>query len=55
MAGLAITDADTRVSPGWLSSQPALKAGAVCGTVAVDDWTPHVDKAGALRAHFAQT
>lgn len=52
---LAFTDADTRVSPGWLSTQLALNADAVCGTVAVDDWTPHGDQADALRAHFAQT
>ena len=38
---LAFTDADTRVAPGWLADQLALKADAVCGTVAVDDWSPH--------------
>ena len=52
---LAFTDADTRVSPAWLSTQLALDADAVCGTVAVDDWSPHGDRAGALHAHFAQT
>ena len=52
---LAFTDADTRVSPAWLSTQLALDADAVCGTVAVEDWSPHGDRAGALRAHFAQT
>lgn len=52
---LAFTDADTRVSPSWLSTQLALDADAVCGTVAVDDWSPHGDNAAALRAHFEQT
>ncbi|MGK5080849.1 glycosyltransferase [Janthinobacterium sp. HLX7-2] len=52
---LAFTDADTRVSPDWLSAQLALNADAVCGTVAVDDWSPHGDNADALRIHFAQT
>jgi len=49
---LAFTDADTRVSPAWLADQLALGADAVCGTVAVDDWSPHADQAGALAAHF---
>ena len=52
---LAFTDADTRVSPAWLSTQLALNADAVCGTVAVDDWSPHGDSAAVLRAHFEQT
>ncbi len=49
---LAFTDADTRVAPDWLADQLALGADAVCGTVAVDDWSPHAGKAGALQAHF---
>ena len=52
---LAFTDADTRVSPTWLSTQLALDADAVCGTVAVDDWSPHGLNADALRQHFADT
>lgn len=52
---LAFTDADTRVSPAWLSTQLGLDADAVCGTVAVDDWSPHGCHAEALRAHFART
>lgn len=50
---LAFTDADTRVAPGWLADQLALGADAVCGTVAVDDWSPHAARAAALQAHFA--
>jgi len=49
---LAFTDADTRVSPQWLAAQLALDADVVCGSVAVDDWSPHADRAEALRAHF---
>jgi glycosyltransferase involved in cell wall biosynthesis len=49
---LAFTDADTRVTPQWLAAQLALDADVVCGSVAVDDWSPHGDRADALRAHF---
>jgi len=49
---LAFTDADTRVGPHWLAAQLALDADVVCGSVAVDDWSPHADRADALRAHF---
>lgn len=49
---LAFTDADTRVSPAWLAVQLSLDADVVCGTVAVDDWSPHRDDAEALRRHF---
>jgi hypothetical protein len=49
---LAFTDADTRVSPGWLAAQLALGADVVCGSVAVDDWSPHAQQAQALRAYF---
>ena len=52
---LAFTDADTCVSHDWLSMQLLQKADAVCGTVAVDDWSPHEDHALALREHFART
>ena len=50
---LAFTDADTRVSPQWLAAQLALDADVVCGSVAVDDWSPHAGRADALRDHFA--
>ena len=49
---LAFTDADTRVAPGWLAAQLALGADVVCGSVAVDDWTPHGDMAAVLSARF---
>ncbi|MDM0022421.1 glycosyltransferase [Variovorax saccharolyticus] len=52
---LAFTDADTHVSAGWLAEQIALQADAVCGTVAIDDWTPHGSHAELLRRHFGQT
>ena len=52
---LAFTDADTRVSPQWLTAQVALGAQVVCGSVAVDDWSPHTGKAQLLREHFALT
>jgi glycosyltransferase involved in cell wall biosynthesis len=49
---LAFTDADTRVAPRWLVEQLTLDADVVCGTVAVDDWSAHAERAAALRAHF---
>jgi glycosyltransferase involved in cell wall biosynthesis len=49
---LAFTDADTQVSPGWLAAQLQLDVDVVCGTVEVDDWTPHCDNAELLRQHF---
>ena len=49
---LAFTDADTRVSPAWLAVQLGLDVDVVCGTIAVDDWSPHLDDAEALRRHF---
>ena len=52
---LAFTDADTRVSPEWLVQQLALGVDVVCGSVAVDDWSPHADHAAMLRKHFSQT
>lgn len=51
---LAFTDADTRVAPGWLAAQLSLDADVVCGTVAVDDWSPHQKNSIALREHFAR-
>ena len=41
---LAFTDADTRVSPQWLAVQVTLGADVVCGSVAVDDWSPHATR-----------
>lgn len=38
---LAFTDADTLVAPDWLTTQLALRADAVCGTVGVADWREH--------------
>jgi len=52
---LAFTDADTRVAPDWLAAQLALDADVVCGSVAVDDWSPHAGRADALRTHFHNT
>lgn len=52
---LAFTDADTQVSPEWLVQQLALDVDVVCGSVAVDDWSPHAGQAAMLRTHFSQT
>jgi len=52
---LAFTDADTRVAPGWLAAQLSLRVDVVCGTVAVDDWSPHRENSVALREHFARS
>jgi len=51
---LAFTDADTRVSPEWLVQQLALGVDVVCGSVAVDDWSPHAGHAALLRTHFSE-
>ncbi|MGF6275950.1 glycosyltransferase involved in cell wall biosynthesis [Massilia sp. UYP11] len=51
---LAFTDADTRVGPGWLAAQLAQDADVVCGSVAVDDWSPHAGMAAALREQFVR-
>jgi glycosyltransferase involved in cell wall biosynthesis len=51
---LAFTDADTEVSPEWLVQQLALGVDVVCGSVAVDDWSPHGSHAGLLRTHFSE-
>jgi len=52
---LAFTDADTEVECDWLQRQLALGCDAVCGTVAVRDWSCHGASALALAAHFAAT
>ena len=52
---LAFTDADTVVSPRWLVHQLALQADAVCGSVGVDDWSPHGDDANFLQGRFRAT
>lgn len=52
---LAFTDADTIVSPDWLAEQLRLDVDVVCGTVGVDDWSPHRDNAGALHRHFQRS
>lgn len=52
---LAFTDADTLVAPDWLVAQLALQADAVCGSIGVDDWTPHGEHGEFLRQHFART
>ncbi|MCO7614533.1 glycosyltransferase family 2 protein [Pseudomonas chlororaphis] len=38
---LAFTDADTVVSPEWITRQVQLEVDAVCGTVNVDSWEAH--------------
>jgi glycosyltransferase involved in cell wall biosynthesis len=51
---LAFTDADTRVSPGWLAEQQSVAAegaDAVCGCVTPDDWTRHPTP---VRARYEQ-
>ncbi len=52
---LAFTDADTNVSATWLSSQLAIGADAVCGSVEVVDWSPHGEYAQLIEAHFLET
>lgn len=52
---LGFTDADTLVSPRWLVDQLALGADAVCGSIGVQDWTPHGVHALSLEAHFRNT
>lgn len=49
---LAFTDADSRVGPAWLAAQLALEADVVCGSVVVDDWSPHAELAAPLREQF---
>jgi cellulose synthase/poly-beta-1,6-N-acetylglucosamine synthase-like glycosyltransferase len=53
---LACTDADTVVSDDWLVQQLRLRdeagADAVCGTVSVLDWTPHLARLQVLLQRF---
>jgi glycosyltransferase involved in cell wall biosynthesis len=49
---LAFTDADTLVSPDWLADQLEQCSDAVCGTVAVNDWSGHSPQ---LAMHFKTT
>ena len=49
---LAFTDADSVVAPDWLAAQLALKADAVCGTVAVQNWGGYGER---MRRHFQLT
>ncbi|RZJ12289.1 MAG: glycosyltransferase, partial [Haliea sp.] len=49
---LAFTDADTVVHPDWLAEQLRHGSDAVCGTVAVDDWSGYES---AMRQHFQAT
>lgn len=49
---LAFTDADSVVAPAWLAAQLALRADAVCGTVAVEDWGGYGER---MRRHFELT
>jgi len=52
---LAFTDADTRVSPAWLVMQLRQNADVVCGSIAIDDWSPHGGQGLALHDHFLRT
>ncbi len=53
---LACTDADTVVSDDWLYQQVKLRdesgADAVCGTISVLDWTPHLARLQVLLQRF---
>lgn len=52
---LAFTDGDSEVAPNWLSAQlahHARGADAVCGTIAVADWSDYGEK---MRMHFGAT
>ncbi|MDM0009473.1 glycosyltransferase family 2 protein [Variovorax sp. J22G73] len=52
---LAFTDADTVVSEAWLANQLELQADVVCGTVCIQDWSPHGANAELLESHFKET
>jgi glycosyltransferase involved in cell wall biosynthesis len=52
---LAFTDADSIVCPNWLVDQLSLNVDAVCGTVAVDDWSDHGTHGPLIHAHFLET
>lgn len=49
---LAFTDADTQVSPQWLSEQLALDVDAVCGTIGVARWSVYGPR---MKEHFRLT
>jgi glycosyltransferase involved in cell wall biosynthesis len=53
---LACTDADTVVAEDWLYQQLKLRneagADAVCGTISVVDWTPHLARLQVLLQRF---
>lgn len=49
---LAFTDADSVVEPAWLAAQLALKADAVCGTIAIEDWGAYGER---MQRHFDLT
>jgi hypothetical protein len=49
---LAFTDADSVVASDWLACQLALKADAVCGTIAVEDWGAYGER---MHRHFQLT
>ena len=49
---IAFTDADCVVASDWLLAQLSLKADAVCGTVAVNDWGVYGER---MQHHFALT
>lgn len=49
---LAFTDADSVVADDWLVQQLDCRTDAVCGVIAVHDWSPHL---AAVREHFART
>ncbi|MDN7177780.1 glycosyltransferase [Caballeronia sp. SEWSISQ10-4 2] len=49
---LAFTDADSVVADDWLVRQLDCCTDAVCGVIAVHDWSPHL---AAVREHFART
>jgi glycosyltransferase involved in cell wall biosynthesis len=49
---LAFTDSDTTVAPDWLSTQLALNADAVCGTVSVQHWAGYGSR---MARHFELT
>jgi glycosyltransferase involved in cell wall biosynthesis len=49
---LAFTDADTVVTPSWISAQLSQRSDAVCGTVAVSDWGSYGER---MRRHYDAT
>ncbi len=51
MRWLAFADADTIVSPDWLSTQLQLGTDAVCGCVSIEDWQ---DNGESVRHHYLE-